>query len=149
MAETLWVCDKDLNSNIHRVVKIAVTKPVTLCEYERSFGGLRRLNTHLRATQTSLRLDSLASMKELAIGYCVYVSIYTINDVLHYPTILFGSLYYFYNIFILSTIYFSIPQKTATSWQRSTNTLHICKRRSKMLRFKFPIFLSFIHQFQI
>ena len=57
---TLWVCYKDLYPNIHKMLTIAVTWPVSSCEYERSFSGLRRLNTYLRATQTSERLDSLA-----------------------------------------------------------------------------------------
>ena len=60
LAETLWVCDKDLYPNIHKMLTIAVTRPVTSSEYERSFSGLRRLNTYLRATQTAERLDSLA-----------------------------------------------------------------------------------------
>ena len=62
LAGTIKVCDHDIYPNIYIMLKIASTWPVTSCEYERSFSGLRRLNTYLRATQTSERLDNLALM---------------------------------------------------------------------------------------
>ena len=60
LVDTLWVCDKDLYPDIHKMLTIAVTCPVTSCEYEWSYSCMRRQNTYLFATQTSERLDSLA-----------------------------------------------------------------------------------------
>lgn len=60
ITEALDKCDKDMFPNIHVLLRIAATLPVTTCENERSFSTLRRLNSYLRRTQTSERLDSLA-----------------------------------------------------------------------------------------
>lgn len=53
-------CDIDIFPNINTLLKLSATLPVTTVECERSFSTLRRLNTYLRATQSSQRLDSLA-----------------------------------------------------------------------------------------
>lgn len=53
-------CLPSIFPNINVLLKIAATLPVTTCECERSFSCLRRLNSYLRKTQTSQRLDSLA-----------------------------------------------------------------------------------------
>lgn len=62
IAASIKICDSDIYPNINTLLTIAATWPVTTCECERSFSGLRRLNTYLRSTQTSERLDSLAMM---------------------------------------------------------------------------------------
>ena len=60
LAAAIKLCDRDIYPNMHCLLAIACTWPATTCECERSFSGLRRLNTYLRATQTSERLDALA-----------------------------------------------------------------------------------------
>lgn len=60
MTAALDVCDKELFPNIHTLLLIGATLPVTTCECERSFSTLRRLNNYLRRTQHPFRLDSLA-----------------------------------------------------------------------------------------
>lgn len=56
----LDMCDIDIFPNVNTLLRLAATLPVTTCECERSFSTLRRLNTYLRNSQTSERLDSLA-----------------------------------------------------------------------------------------
>lgn len=53
-------CDRDIFPNVHTLLQIGATLPVTTCEAERSFSSLRRLNTYLRASQGAERLDALA-----------------------------------------------------------------------------------------
>lgn len=60
LTSTLDKCDRDIFPNINTLLRIAATLPVTTCECERSFSCLRRLNTYLRCTQSSERLDALA-----------------------------------------------------------------------------------------
>ena len=62
LAEAVKICDYDVYPNIFILLSICCTWPVTTCECERSFSGPRRLNTYLRATQSSERLDALALM---------------------------------------------------------------------------------------
>lgn len=62
LASAIKLCDSDIYPNIYIMLSIACTWPVTSCECERSFSGLRRLNTYLRAAQSSKRLDALAMM---------------------------------------------------------------------------------------
>ena len=60
VTSALDICDRDIFPNIHVLLRIAATLPVTTCTCERSFSTLRRLNTYLRATQSTDRLDALA-----------------------------------------------------------------------------------------
>ena len=46
--------------NIHRLLTILATLPVTTASAERSFSTLRRLKTYLRSTMSSERLTSIA-----------------------------------------------------------------------------------------
>jgi hypothetical protein len=46
--------------NIHKVLKVLLTMPVSTASAERSFSGLRRLKTYLRSTMTEQRLTGLA-----------------------------------------------------------------------------------------
>ena len=47
-------------SDLTRLVKQALTIPVTSCSSERSFSGLRRLKTYLRSTMGQARLNHVA-----------------------------------------------------------------------------------------
>ena len=49
--------------NIKVALKILATLPITSCECERSFSGLRRLKTYTRTTMTNDRLNGLALMQ--------------------------------------------------------------------------------------
>ena len=56
----LKACDQVLFSNVHTLLKIACTLPITSCECERSASMLRRLRNYMRATMSKERLTSLA-----------------------------------------------------------------------------------------
>ena len=47
--------------NIHCLLRILCTLPVTSCEYERSISGLRRLKTYMRNTMTEERMEWTAT----------------------------------------------------------------------------------------
>ena len=49
--------------NIHALVKIALTLPITSCESERSFSQLKLIKTTRRSTMTEDGLSGLAMMK--------------------------------------------------------------------------------------
>ena len=55
--------DKDFYPNIHALLVIITTLPVTSCECERSISLLRHLKTSLRSTMGEDRLNSLALLK--------------------------------------------------------------------------------------
>ena len=59
-AEAVKDCDADLFPNIHILLRIICTIPVTSCECERSASCLRRLNNYMRASMGKSRLSSLA-----------------------------------------------------------------------------------------
>ena len=58
--KALQECDVMLYPNIHRLLRIACTLPVTSCSVERSNSVLRRLYTYLRASMGQERLTNLA-----------------------------------------------------------------------------------------
>ncbi|XP_069104128.1 52 kDa repressor of the inhibitor of the protein kinase-like [Argopecten irradians] len=62
ISATIKACDKDFFSNIHTILKICGTFPVTSCECERSISCLRLLKTYLRSTMGQDRLSALALM---------------------------------------------------------------------------------------
>ena len=59
----LLCCNADAFPNIHVLLVIACTLPVTTCETERSNSQLKLLKTYLRCTMTEERLSALAMMK--------------------------------------------------------------------------------------
>eukprot|EP00117_Sycon_ciliatum_P001476 scpid93658/ scgid7126/ 52 kDa repressor of the inhibitor of the protein kinase; 58 kDa interferon-induced protein kinase-interacting protein; Death-associated protein 4; THAP domain-containing protein 0 len=59
----LQVCDVDVYPNIHCLLRIACTLPVTSAENERCHSSLKRLKTYLRTTMGTERLSSLALMQ--------------------------------------------------------------------------------------
>ena len=60
--ETLVYCDYNYFPNIHTLLRIICTLPVTSCSCERSISGLKRLKTYLRSTMGQERLNGLAMM---------------------------------------------------------------------------------------
>ena len=56
-------CDRDVFPNIHTLLRIACTLPVTSAENERSNSDLKRLKNYLRFTMDSDRLSALALMQ--------------------------------------------------------------------------------------
>lgn len=59
-SSALRLCDPCLYPNIHTLLRIACTLPVTSAECERAGSALRRLHHYSRASMTSSRLSSLA-----------------------------------------------------------------------------------------
>ncbi len=57
---TLGACDRDSFPNIHRLLIIACTLPISSAEAERSFSLVRRLKTYLRSTMAEERLSDLS-----------------------------------------------------------------------------------------
>ena len=53
-------CSPNFYPNIHRLLTVLATLPVTTASAERAFSTLRRLKTYLRSTMTSERLTSTA-----------------------------------------------------------------------------------------
>lgn len=60
--ETLKQCSQVFSPNIHTVLRLICTFPVTSCTCERSISGLKRLKTYLRSTMAQDRLNGLALM---------------------------------------------------------------------------------------
>ena len=58
----LGSCDMDSFPNIHSLLVLACTLPITSAEAERSFSLLRRIKTYTRSTLASEHLSDLAVM---------------------------------------------------------------------------------------
>ncbi|KAK3091798.1 hypothetical protein FSP39_022710 [Pinctada imbricata] len=56
------IVDEDTYPNVKRLLHIACVLPITTCEAERSFSGLRRIKSYLRSTMHEERLTGLALM---------------------------------------------------------------------------------------
>ena len=61
-AKAIKECQRESFLNLHILLQLACTIPVTSCECERSASALRRLNTFMRASMRQYRLSSLALM---------------------------------------------------------------------------------------
>jgi hypothetical protein len=59
---SLAICDEDIYPNIHVLLKIGCTLPISTCEAERSFSCYRRVKTHLRSSMNTERLAGLTLM---------------------------------------------------------------------------------------
>lgn len=60
--DVLNECDEELYPNIHILLKIFATLPVTVSTAERCFSTLRRIKTYLRNTMSEERLNGCASL---------------------------------------------------------------------------------------
>ncbi|CAN8016742.1 unnamed protein product [Ixodes persulcatus] len=60
--DALLRCEESFFPNIHTLLKIMATLPVTTATAERSFSALRRLKTYLRNRTAEDRLNELAVM---------------------------------------------------------------------------------------
>ncbi|CAI6371850.1 unnamed protein product [Macrosiphum euphorbiae] len=60
--EELRQCDKEIFPNIHFLLKILCTLPVSTSTPERTFSCLKRLKSYLRNTMTDTRLNGLAML---------------------------------------------------------------------------------------
>ena len=63
LGKTLSHTDREYFPNIHTMLVIAVTLPITSCECERSISALRFLKTCLRSTMSQERLNGLAMLQ--------------------------------------------------------------------------------------
>ena len=61
-ANALVYASKNMYLNIHTILRLICTLPVTSCECERSVSVLRRLKTYMRSTMDQDRLSGLALM---------------------------------------------------------------------------------------
>ncbi|XP_070180517.1 52 kDa repressor of the inhibitor of the protein kinase-like [Littorina saxatilis] len=61
-ATALEHCNKDFYPNVHKLLSLLCTLPITTCECERSFSRLRVLKNYLRSTMGEDRLVGLALM---------------------------------------------------------------------------------------
>ena len=62
LLDTYRIADGDIFPDIKTLLHIGCTLPVTSCEAERSFSGLRRIKSYMRSTMNEDRLSSLALM---------------------------------------------------------------------------------------
>ena len=63
LESALKECDEEYYPNIHALLHIACTLPVTSCENERANSVLKNLKTYLRNTMGQERMSVLALMK--------------------------------------------------------------------------------------
>ncbi|KAL8588058.1 hypothetical protein ACOMHN_012096 [Nucella lapillus] len=62
-AEALHHCDSRFYPNLHKLLQLVCTLPITTSECERSISRLRTLKTYLRSTMGESRLNGLALMQ--------------------------------------------------------------------------------------
>ena len=63
VVDALQACSVIQFPNLHVLLQIALTLPITLCESERSFSQLKLIKTSRHSTMTDSRLSGLALMK--------------------------------------------------------------------------------------
>ena len=63
MIDALQACDLSVFPNVHVLVRLALTIPITSCESERSFSQLKLVKSSHRSTMTSERLSGLTLIK--------------------------------------------------------------------------------------
>ena len=78
IASSLKVCDHDTYPNLHVLLRICATIPVTSCECEQSSSVLKRLHTYLRASMEQTRLSALPL---LHVNYDANIDIKEVIDI--------------------------------------------------------------------
>ena len=73
LVDTLQACSALQFPNLHILLTVALTLPITSCESERSFSQLKLIKTSRRSTMTDSRLTGLALMK-INRDHCVRLS---------------------------------------------------------------------------
>ena len=63
LAKTLQHCDKLLYPNVHRLLSLLATTPVTSCEAERTFSQMKLVKNVLRSAMSTDRLNSLLTLR--------------------------------------------------------------------------------------
>ena len=63
LVDALQACSALHFPNLHVLLRVALTLPITSCESERSFSQLKLIKTSRRSTMTDSRLSGLALMK--------------------------------------------------------------------------------------
>ncbi len=63
LVDALHSCSAIQFPNLHVLLRVALTLPITSCESERSFSQLKLIKTSIRSTMTNDRLSGLALMK--------------------------------------------------------------------------------------
>lgn len=63
LVDALSACDAMAFPNIHVLLRLALTLPITSCECERSFSQLKLIKTSRRSTTSANRLSGLSLMK--------------------------------------------------------------------------------------
>ena len=63
LVDVFQACSNLQYPNVHALLQVALTLPITSCESERSFSQLKLIKTAQRATMTESRLSGLAMMK--------------------------------------------------------------------------------------
>ena len=69
LIDAFCACHSMTFPNLHVLLQLALTLPITSCESERSFSQLKLIKTSCRSTTTSQRLSGLALMK-INRAYC-------------------------------------------------------------------------------
>ena len=75
---SLKACNHNMYPNLHVLLRICATIPVTSCERERSGSVLKRLHTYLRASMGQMRLSALAL---LHVNYDANIDIEKVIDI--------------------------------------------------------------------
>ena len=70
LLQALGTCDKDSFPNIHCLLVIACTLPISSAEAERSFSLLRRVKTYMRSTMSE---ECLSDLSVIAMHYGEWV----------------------------------------------------------------------------
>ena len=63
LVDALHSCSELQFPNLHVLLRVALTLPITSCESERSFSQLKLIKTSHRSTMSNSRLSGLALMK--------------------------------------------------------------------------------------
>ena len=96
LQECIKSCDKSMYPNIHRILSITATFPVTSCECERSISVLGNVKTAARSTMDEDRLTSLCLMsvhRDIDINMTKLVQAFALKQPrrMRLPSVIFNS----------------------------------------------------------